>query len=70
LENIPRPEKLEVARKIHANLVAHQAAGPAEPAFGVRGAQPEGGERHTRGGHDEGEGDDDRDGEDDDPGRG
>jgi len=33
LENIPRPEKLEVARKIHANLVARQAAGPAEPAL-------------------------------------
>lgn len=33
LNNIPRPEKLDLARKIHANLAAREAAGPPEPGL-------------------------------------
>jgi hypothetical protein len=33
LNQIPRPEKRDIARKLHANLTARAAAGPAEPAL-------------------------------------
>lgn len=33
LHDIPRPEKLSLARKIHTNLVTRQTAGPPEPAL-------------------------------------
>ena len=33
LNQIPRPEKRDIAQKLHANLTARAAAGPAEPAL-------------------------------------
>ena len=33
LNHIPRPEKRDIAQKLHANLTARASAGPAEPAL-------------------------------------